>query len=315
MSRPLRLEFPGAFYHITSRGNERRTVFYSRPDRERFYGYLEAAADRYGSVIHAFCLMSNHYHLLLETPNGNLSHILQYLNGSYTTYFNVKRKRSGHLFQGRFKSILIEADSYAIELSRYIHRNPVRVGMVDAPDHYEWSSYRAYIGLSAKPRWLSTDMILAQFGSQDPQGRYRVFVDAPGEDDDVSPLDTTVGGILLGTEEFISTISEEVTTERKPDRAVPAMRSLSHHPAIDEIVRVVADLGPEQAQLARKMTLYICHRYSGMSLKVIGSHFGIGDSAVHQASKRLMAEARSDEKLRQILNKVIEALALSKVEL
>lgn len=315
MSRPLRLQFPGAFYHITSRGNERRTVFYTRADRKRFYDYLEAAADRYGAVVHAFCLMSNHYHLLLETPDGNLSHILQYLNGSYTTYFNIKRKRSGHLFQGRFKSILIEADTYAIELSRYIHRNPLRAGMVDAPHQYEWSSYRAYIGISARPRWLSTDLILAQFGSQDPQGRYRTFVDAPGEDDDVSPLDTTVGDILLGTEEFISIMSEEVTTERAPDKAVPAIRALSHRPAVDDIVKVVADLVPEEPRLARKITLYFCHRYTGMNHKMIGSHFGIGDSAVYQASKRIIEEARSNERLQGILNKVLESLNLSKVAL
>ena len=141
MGRPLRIEYSGAWYHVTSRGNERKDVFKSRADREKFLSYLESASVRYGAVIHAFCLMSNHYHLLLETPSGNLSQIMRHINGAYTNYFNAKRKRAGHLFQGRYKAILVEADQYAKELSRYLHPNPVRAGMVDRPEAWEWSSY------------------------------------------------------------------------------------------------------------------------------------------------------------------------------
>jgi REP element-mobilizing transposase RayT len=163
-------------------------VFYTRADREHFYGYLEAAADRYNAIVHAFCLMSYHYYLLLETPRGNLFHILQYLNGSYTIYFNVKLKRSGHLFHGRFTSILVEAEAYAIELSRYIHRNPVRARLVERPEEYEWSSYRYYLGLAEKPHWLKTDLVLSSFGLGGDVARYREFVDADGDDDLCSPL-------------------------------------------------------------------------------------------------------------------------------
>ena len=137
MARPLRITYPGAFYHITSRGNERKSVFKSRQDRIRFLGYLCSASERYDAVVHAYCLMDNHYHLLLETPSGNLPQIMRHINGAYTTYFNVKRSRSGHLFQGRYKSILVEKDEYAKELSRYIHLNPVRANMVAVPEEYE----------------------------------------------------------------------------------------------------------------------------------------------------------------------------------
>lgn len=113
MARPLRIEYPGAFYHVTSLGNEQKDVFKSRRDREQFLNYLESAVVRYGAVVHSYCLMSNHYHLLLETPSGNLSQVMRHINGAYTTYFNVKRKRIGHLFQGRYKAILVEADAYA----------------------------------------------------------------------------------------------------------------------------------------------------------------------------------------------------------
>jgi len=136
MSRPLRIEYPGAFYHVTSRGNERKMVFQSTRDREKYLTYLESAHHRYGAIIHVYCLMGNHYHLLLETPRGNLSKVLHHINGAYTTYFNIKRGRFGHLFQGRFKGILVEKDAYCKELSRYIHLNPVRAGMVKSPSEY-----------------------------------------------------------------------------------------------------------------------------------------------------------------------------------
>ncbi|MCK5545000.1 MAG: transposase, partial [Desulfobulbaceae bacterium] len=141
MARPLRITFPGAFYHITSRGNEGKVVFKSKRDREKFLEYLESATKRYDALIHAYCLMDNHYHLMVETPSGNLPQIMRHINGAYTTYFNIKRKRSGHLFQGRYKAILVEIDEYAKELSRYIHLNPVRAGMVEKPEAYQWSSY------------------------------------------------------------------------------------------------------------------------------------------------------------------------------
>ena len=131
MARPLRITFPGAFYHITSRGNEQKVVFKSKRDREKFLEYLESATRRYAALIHAYCMMDNHYHLMLETPSGNLPEIMRHINGAYTTYFNIKRKRSGHLFQGRYKAILVEIDEYAKELSRYIHLNPVMAGMRD----------------------------------------------------------------------------------------------------------------------------------------------------------------------------------------
>jgi putative transposase len=140
MARPLRIEFPDAFYHVTARGNERRNIFRDDRDRQRLLGYLESAVLRYKAVVHVYCLMSNHYHLLLSTPAGNLSQIMRHINGGYTTYFNKRHDRAGHLLQGRYKAILVEADPYAGELSRYIHLNPVRAGIAGRPEEYPWSS-------------------------------------------------------------------------------------------------------------------------------------------------------------------------------
>src|SRR3989338_416655 len=164
MARPLRIEYTGAFYHITSRGNERKNIFTNEYDFKKFLEYLEAANKRYRAVIHIYCLMSNHYHLLIETPLGNLSQIMRHINGSYTTYFNTKRQRAGHLFQGRYKAILVDADEYAEGLSRYIHLNPVRAGIVTKPEEYDWSSYQCYIGRKKIPSCLKVDFILGYFG-------------------------------------------------------------------------------------------------------------------------------------------------------
>ena len=161
MARPLRIIYPGAFYHVTSRGNEKKDVFKNRRDREKFLEYFESATERYGAIIHAYCLMNNHFHLFLETPAGNLSQIMRHIIGAYTTYFNTKRKRSGHLFQGRYKAILVEAGEYAAELTRYIHLNPVKAGIAGKADDYLWSSYQSYIGKASTPEWLETGFILA----------------------------------------------------------------------------------------------------------------------------------------------------------
>jgi putative transposase len=315
MARPLRIEFPGAFYHVTSRGNEKKDIFRSRTDRERFLSYLESAADRYGAIIHTYCLMSNHYHLLMETPRGNLSEIMRYVNGAYTTYFNIKRKRWGHLFQGRFKSILVDADDYAVELSRYIHLNPIRAGMVARPEDHEWSSYRAYVGTLVAPVWLKTGFILSGFGEKLREKKYRTFVEDLLEAEYESPLLAVIASTLLGSAEFVAQISEKHLNALKPDRSVPAVRALSRILCIVDIVKKVEEIVPGHKPLARKVAIYACHRFGGGTLKEIGEHFGIGDTAVSQASKRLSAEAERDKELEELLARVCSELSLWKVEL
>jgi len=151
------------FYHITARGNERKNIFKSNRDRERFLGYLGSASERYKAIIHTYSLMGNHYHILLQTPAGNLSQIMHHINGAYTNYFNVKRKRSGHLFQGRYRALLADIDEYAQELSRYIHLNPVKAGMVEKPEQYKWSSYRDYINVNKSSNGFVLNFILSLF--------------------------------------------------------------------------------------------------------------------------------------------------------
>ena len=241
MARQLRIEFPGAFYHVTARGNERKAVFKSIKDREQFFSYLESASNRYGAIIHAYCLMDNHYHILIETPLGNLSKIMQHINSAYTTYFNIKRDRSGHLFQGRYKSILVEVDEYAKELSRYIHLNPVRAKMVKTPEEYQWSSYSYYADKRKAPEWLYRDFILGYFGKRlsTSQRNYREFVHSlVGEVYD-SPFTDVIYSVILGSQEYAQEIKDTFLKKKPQDRELPSLLELVDRPDIDIISKIV----------------------------------------------------------------------------
>ena len=301
MARPLRITFPGAFYHVTSRGNERKAVFKSKRDREKFLDYLESASQRYDALIHAYCLMDNHYHLLLETPSGNLPQIMRHINGAYTTYFNVKRDRAGHLFQGRYKAILVDIDEYAKALSRYIHLNPVRAKVVETPEEYEWSSYKFYIGKQKDAKWLYRDFILGYFGKRvsTAQKAYQRFVNAYARQQYDSPLDKVVSSTLLGSADFIAFIRENFLSAKKPDKELPALKQLVQKPSIQDIFEAVELVFTTDKAMARNVKMYLCQRYSGKKLTEIGLHFGIGESGVSQACRRVAQKMEKDKKLKK----------------
>jgi putative transposase len=173
MARQWRIEYKGALYHIMSRGNEGRSIHSDDVDRDLFLSLLGEMSERFGIEIHSWVLMSNHYHLLVKTRQANLSRGMQWFGVTYTRRFNLKHNRSGHLFQGRFKNLLVENDSYFLRLSCYIHRNPLRAKMVKRLAAYEWSSYRTYAYGEPGPDWLETDLILSQFGGEDKHTAYR----------------------------------------------------------------------------------------------------------------------------------------------
>jgi REP element-mobilizing transposase RayT len=316
MARPLRITFPGAFYHVTSRSNERKDVFKSKRDRGKFLEYLDSATKRYKAVIHVFCLMDNHYHLLLETPSGNLPQIMRHINGAYTTYFNVKRARSGHLFQGRYKAILVDIDEYAKELSRYIHLNPVRAEMVKVPEEYEWSSYQFYIGEQKPPEWLYRDFILGYFGSKVSiaQKGYRNFVSALVNKKYNSPLDEIVSSTLLGSPDFIVFIKDRFLSGKAPDKNLPALKELVEKASIEDIFNEVESAFGKEVSLTRNVKMFFCQRFTGEKLKDIGTHFGIGESGVSQASRRVNDKIRKDKKLKRKIAKIERKLTVSRMK-
>ena len=316
MARPLRIAFPGAFYHVTSRGNERKAVFKSKRDREKFLEYLESATLRYEARIHAYCLMDTHYHLLLETPSGNLSQIMRHINGAYTTHFNVKRERSGHLFQGRYKAILVDIDEYAKELSRYIHLNPVRAKMVEAPEEYDWSSYKFYIGKQKSASWLYRDFILGYFDKKvsTAQKKYQDFVTALVDQEYDSPLNEVVSSTLLGSADFIAHIKEKFLAAKKPDKELPALKELVKKTSMQDIFDEVEVVLNEDKNLTRNIKIYLCQRYTGNKLKEIGLQFGIGESGVSQACRRVANKIEKDKKLKKKIERLEKQINLSRMK-
>ena len=314
MARPLRITYPGAYYHITSRGNEKKPIFKNRSDRERFLEYLKSATERYDAVIHVYCLMGNHYHLLLETPSGNLSQIMRHINGAYTTYFNVKRKRSGHLFQGRYKSILVDKDEYAKELSRYIHLNPVRAEMLKNAEEYQWSSYQFYIGKKKSPDWLHMNFILGYFGKtvSKAQKQYHQFVTMLIDRKYEDPLNDTVASTILGTPDFVDYIKDRYLSGKTTDKDLPALKELSKKVTIPDITNVVDDLFGEDQLLARNLNIYFSQRYTGEKLMDIGNRYGISESAVSHVCRRMANRIKSDTRLRRKVLKIDKTINLSR---
>ena len=204
MSRPLRIEFDGALYHVTSRGDRKEPIYDDDLDRIRFLEILGEVASTCNWLCHAYCLMGNHYHLVIETPSGNLSRGMRQLNGVYTQASNRLHGRVGHVFQGRFKAILVDHNSYFLELSRYVVLNPVRAGMFERPEDWPWSSYLATLGSTPTPNWLITDKILAQFADNRHKARlgYAKFV--AGGMGDVSIWQNLNQQIYLGDDEFVA---------------------------------------------------------------------------------------------------------------
>ena len=226
MARPLRIEFPGALYHVTSRGDRREPIFEDDEDRLKFMDVLAEVVKRFNWVCHVFCLMTNHYHLVVETPEGNLSKGMRQLNGMFTQASNRRHKRVGHIFQGRFKGILVDKDSYLLELARYVVLNPVRAGMVKHPKEYPWSSYGMMVGYVLTPSWLAADGVLALFGTRraEARRRYVQFVaEGVGKETVWSELRQQ---IYLGNEKFVQRMQrkaalqgDELTVPRAQRRA------------------------------------------------------------------------------------------------
>jgi putative transposase len=206
MARPLRIEYAGAVYHVTSRGNARQRIFRDDQDRERFLSTLEQVIDRYHWLCHAYCLMNNHYHLVVETPEGNLTKGMRQVNGVYTQSYNRRHHRSGHLFQGRYAGILVEKESHLLEVCRYVVLNPIRARLVERPERWKWSSYQGTAGLGKPHPCLTSAWIVGRFGNhrQTAEQRYRDFVKAGRGAESI--WKQVKGQTLLGEEDFVQTL-------------------------------------------------------------------------------------------------------------
>ena len=242
MARPLRIEFPGAVYHITSRGNEKQNIFLDDVDRKVFLKTLSEVVKTHNWLCHVYSLMNNHDHLTIETPDANLSVGMRDLNGIYTQRFNQRHGRVGHLFQGRYKAILIEKEGHLMEVSRYSINNQVRAGMVKDPGDWPWSSYQAMIGLVEAPEFLTTDWILGNFSSDRAQARklYRDFVLAGI--DVGSPFDNIQEGNILGCQQFIDAVWDNTTRGSEEIKEIPRTERVVGRPTLEEIFSEIKTL-------------------------------------------------------------------------
>ncbi len=275
MTRPLRLEFPGALYHVTARGDRRKTIFTDDVDREYWLQALQLVCKRFNFVVHSYCQMGNHYHLMVETIEGNLAQGMRQLNSLYSQEFNRRHKFVGHVFQGRYKGILVQKENYLLELSRYVVLNPVRACIVDSPGDWPWSSYNATMGNCAAPEWLDVDWLLGQFGSDRDSARqsYLGFVfSGVGKS---SPLRDTQHQIILGDAIFVAQHSQNLV-----DTDFTAITK--------EQRRLVAQtLGEYEANFSKRdEAMFRAYLSTAFTMVEIAAHFGVSSQTVSRAVRK-----------------------------
>jgi len=261
MARPARIEFAGALYHVTARGDRREPIYEDDEDRHSFLNVLGTVTTDFNWVCHAYCLMGNHYHLIVETPDGNLAKGMRQLNGLYTQWSNRRHRRVGHLFQGRYKAILVDKDSYLLELCRYVVLNPVRAKMVTRPGQWPWSSYRAMLGAQVAPQWLSIEALLAHFGRG--RAHYERFV-AQGTKAK-SPWDEVKGQIYLGDDGFVERMQRNLGRQAE-DINIPRAQRRKPAPTLTQIQRAHKD---------RDGAILAAHDTGHYSYTQIGKYFGV----------------------------------------
>lgn len=268
MARPLRIEFPGAVYHVTARGNARADIFADAEDRDSFLKLLQIVVKRYRWQCHAYCLMDNHYHLLIETPDANLSRGMRQLNGLYTQRSNRRHRQVGHLLQGRFKAILVEKESHLLALCRYIVRNPVAARMVQRAEDWPWSSYLETAGAIPAKGMVTTDWILDQFGKSPATARLRYQRYIAEDDGVVSPWEGLRGGLLLGDEAFVEHFREALD-ERRDRTEIPQNQRLLDRPPLE-----VLFAGIDGKAARHRVAQQACVEW-GYTLKEVADYLGV----------------------------------------
>jgi REP element-mobilizing transposase RayT len=319
MARPLRINYPGAFYHVTCRGNDRKNIFADDRDRSMFLDKLKTSVGIYEIRVHAYVLMSNHFHMIVETPKGNLSEFMRHFNISYTAAYNRRHKRVGHLYQGRFKSILVDADNYLLELSRYVHLNPVRLASYKGRDtrekikdleRYRWSSLGGYLSSSGKQFWMTYGTVLDYVGRS--RRRYETFVREGIQRGYGTPWAEVKGQAVLGEEEFVERI-KAIVKKQGSRREQPSVRQLETMDAKTVLKKVARYFKLSENQLTGKRTghrdergiaLEWIYRHCGASQPRIGELVGLDYTAVSRERKRLRDRIESDNRLKKRLQEI-----------
>lgn len=310
MARPLRIEYPGAWYHVMNRGLARGDVFWTREDGERFLALVGELWRQFAVECHAYCLMTDRYHLLLRTPRGNLGRTMRHLDGVYTQRFNRAHDRDGPIFRGRYRAIVVDPDSYLLPVSRYIHRKPVTDGLVERPEQYPWSSYRAYLGRAEPPDWLTTSTLHRAVGGDPRGGDYRRYVEAGLDEETARFYSRGRLAPVLGTAAFIDRVRTEHAGDGDPERRGD-LRALGATVAIEDVMdAVAAEFGVDREALCRDgrgrdstpraVSMALCRTVGGHRLTdIAAAHRATSYTTVSRAVSRLRERASRDAELRQ----------------
>lgn len=299
MPRTARVQFEGATYHILNRGNNRESIFINEADYLLYLQLLERYCEEFNVLLYAYVLMPNHLHLLLETPSGSIVDFMRSLNTCYTMRFNRKNGRIGHVFQGRYKSFIVDKDNYLLELSRYIHLNPVRAGIVKDPKDYRWSSYRDYVGES--DGIVRKEFILSQFSPNEKKSfsAYNTFVMAAIESGDLRGDFVIRKQQFVGSEDFVERIIGPDT--RKPCSTKVSIhdviQAICHHFNISENV-ILSHTIRQKDRIYRDLIIYLTRRLTSLKLKEIGSFFGIKQPATSLSIRKVENLMEYDEKIK-----------------
>lgn len=309
MSRPLRIEYPGAWYHIMNRGAAKQLIFHNTNHYKIFTQLLNELHKRFQVRIHAYCLMPNHYHILLQTPLPNLSCAMRHLDSLYTRRYNLSQKRDGPLLRGRFKSILVDNENYLLRLSRYIHLNPVTANIITHAEDYLWSSYRAYLNDEFKPDWLLTDEILNKFGPNKKTHKYRIFI-AEGIDNEINVFYKKLKLMpILGCEAFTKTISEKYLKNKKISPEISQQKYLKPIFSFEQIKQVVARhykideinlkiVKRKASNKPRQIAIYLACKLSGQKYKIIADEFtNITAAGIAKTFQRITKAITIDSRL------------------
>lgn len=326
MARPLRIEYPNAWYHVMNRGRRGEKVFFDKKDYDTFLTVLQESSEMFNVRVSAYCLMSNHYHLLLQTPSGNLSRVMRHVNGVYTQRYNRRRNFDGQLFRGRYKSILVEEDSYLLELLRYIHRNPVCAGLCKATEDYPWSSHHGYVSAAKKWEWLHKRFLLEMF-SDKPTRAKRKYLDFVQKDDSLiitDFFDKKNLPSILGSQDFIEWVKAKYY-QLKKHHEIPQSQQLA--PTMAEIKQTVAQsYGVEEQSLEqskrgqmnepRNIAIYLIRKHTGLCLDGIGKEFGLKKySSVSSIVVRTENRLSKDKQLQKLVDGIKRKIKKSQAKI
>jgi len=329
MARALRIQYEGALYHITSRGNEKRNIFKDDSDRVRFLEILNQSLDTYQVILYCYILMGNHYHLMVETPLGNLSEFMRHFNITYTSYYNRRHERVGHLYQGRYKGILIDKEEYLTIVSRYIHLNPIRMKKIVELStkekerylkEYPWSSLLGYKNEDKRRPFVNYGLVLAEYGGDNPRGRAHYWReirrDIAGE---LQIKDRVIGQSVLGGDGFVRWVKDKCA-HKGDKREVPSLQGILKYKSKDAILKVISDeVGKDVEEILsekgvlRQMTMELLYKYGGLKGVEIGGIMGLDYSTVSQGRKRLRERLKRDKQIGRLMERIAWNLSRIKI--